>query len=200
MIFNTSVQLAGVNITGHYYGAAVHFENVSEFELEMNGCFIEDNFNQGFIFEGVTANSSVSRLPRPLYFTNRRKMLEHAFQISILNSNFTQNRGSTLSLSLVRDTNVIVRGNSFTTNHLNDFSDHEAVLEISTFAETSGNNHSNIGALFLFQLNVKASRIADIYRRQRFRAECYEHCGGTSTPWRLARNEDITSERSQADV
>ncbi|KAK6015848.1 hypothetical protein OSTOST_18678 [Ostertagia ostertagi] len=81
----------------------------------MDRCLIEDNFNSGIIFEGVTANST----------------------ISIWNTNFTQNRGSTISVALIRDTDVVIRGNVFTTNHLNDFGDHEAVIKIATFAETS---------------------------------------------------------------
>ncbi|KAK6056389.1 hypothetical protein COOONC_06105 [Cooperia oncophora] len=99
-----SAEITNVNVTGHYYGAA------------MSRCLIEDNFNHGIIFEGATINST----------------------ISILNSNFTQNRGSTFFVSLLRDSAVLIRGNAFTANHLNDFGDHEAVIKLANFVETTG--------------------------------------------------------------
>ncbi|KAL6741897.1 hypothetical protein Aduo_015107 [Ancylostoma duodenale] len=58
--------------------------------------------------------------------------------ITILSSNFTRNRGTTVTMSLIRDSDVIIHGNSFSSNHLNDFGEHEAVLDIATFAEQSG--------------------------------------------------------------
>ncbi|KAK5976457.1 hypothetical protein GCK32_001885 [Trichostrongylus colubriformis] len=85
-------------------------------QLTMDLCSIEDNFNLGVILEGVTAFST----------------------IAILNSNFTQNRGSTLSVPLLSDSDFVIRGNSFTTNHLNDFADHEAVIKVATSGESTG--------------------------------------------------------------
>ncbi|XGW03703.1 hypothetical protein V3C99_015125, partial [Haemonchus contortus] len=114
------VEIIKANITGHYYAAAVHFENATNLRFTMGSCLIEDNFNKGIVFEGATVNST----------------------ISTLNSNFTQNRGSTISLSLVRDSDVVIKGNQFTTNHLNDFGEHEAVIKIATFAETTGSKIS----------------------------------------------------------
>ncbi|ETN80659.1 hypothetical protein NECAME_09051, partial [Necator americanus] len=38
-------------------------------------------------------------------------------------------------MSLVRDSDVIIHGNSFISNQLNDFSEHEAVVDIAIFAE-----------------------------------------------------------------
>ncbi|KAK6756638.1 hypothetical protein RB195_014827 [Necator americanus] len=110
---SATVKIHNVNITGHYYSPAIEFEDITDTDVEMNSCAISDNFNGGVSLSGITANSS----------------------ITILKSNFTRNRGSTVSMSLVRDSDVIIHGNSFISNQLNDFSEHEAVVDIAIFAE-----------------------------------------------------------------
>ncbi|EYB92442.1 hypothetical protein Y032_0194g1447 [Ancylostoma ceylanicum] len=112
----STVKIHDVNVTGHYYSAAVEFEDITDVDLEINRCAISDNFNGGVSLDGITANST----------------------ITILSSNFTRNRGTTVTMSLIRDSDVIIHGNSFSSNHLNDFGEHEAVLDIATFAEQSG--------------------------------------------------------------
>ncbi|KAJ1350625.1 hypothetical protein KIN20_006455 [Parelaphostrongylus tenuis] len=110
------VKLNDVNVTDHYYAAAIFFEDAFELHLNISHCFIEENHNSGIMFDGVTANSS----------------------IIIVDSNFTRNRGSTILMSLLRDVDVELRRTTFLANNLNDFDQHEAVIDIATFAERRG--------------------------------------------------------------
>uniref|UniRef100_A0A0K0DCL2 EGF-like domain-containing protein n=1 Tax=Angiostrongylus cantonensis TaxID=6313 RepID=A0A0K0DCL2_ANGCA len=107
------IKLNNVNVTGHYHAAGISFQDASDLRLEMNHCFIEENHILGISFDGVTANSS----------------------IHIVDSNFTRNRGSTILMSLLRDVDVRLHRNTFIANNLNDFDQHEAVIDIATFAE-----------------------------------------------------------------
>ncbi|WKY10803.1 hypothetical protein Q1695_002846 [Nippostrongylus brasiliensis] len=152
---SATLKINEVNITGHYYRAAAHFENISDLQLEMSRCSVEDNFNDALLFDGVTSNS----------------------EISILDSNFTQNRGSTVVLSLLRDSRVTLRGNIFSMNHLNDFSDREAVVQISTFGETAGSKIIVDGNTF--EQNAMSNVIE------------LRHLGGEVTPVVIAKNKFI---------
>ncbi|VDL66721.1 unnamed protein product [Nippostrongylus brasiliensis] len=54
---SATLKINEVNITGHYYRAAAHFENISDLQLEMSRCSVEDNFNDALLFDGVTSNN-----------------------------------------------------------------------------------------------------------------------------------------------
>ncbi|VDL86751.1 unnamed protein product [Nippostrongylus brasiliensis] len=152
---SATLKINEVNITGHYYRAAAHFENISDLQLEMSRCSVEDNFNDALLFDGVTSNS----------------------EISILDSNFTQNRGSTVVLSLLRDSRITLRGNTFSMNHLNDFSDREAVVQISSFGETAGSKI--IVDANTFEQNAMSNVIE------------LRHLGGEAMPVVIAKNKLI---------
>ncbi|VDM80909.1 unnamed protein product [Strongylus vulgaris] len=54
-----TIKIHGVNLTGHYYSAAVEVEDATDLDFEMNCCFVTDNFNGGVNLDGITANSTV---------------------------------------------------------------------------------------------------------------------------------------------
>ncbi|VDK52392.1 unnamed protein product [Cylicostephanus goldi] len=112
----STIKIQGVNLTGHYYSAAIEVEDATDIDFEISCCLVTDNFNGGISLDGITGNST----------------------ISILGSNFTRNRGSIVSIPLIQDSDVILHGNSFTANQLNNFGEHEAVVDIATFAEAPG--------------------------------------------------------------
>uniref|UniRef100_A0A1I7XLD1 Beta_helix domain-containing protein n=1 Tax=Heterorhabditis bacteriophora TaxID=37862 RepID=A0A1I7XLD1_HETBA len=114
-----NVKLLSMNISGHYYGPAVKFDDSANILLLIRKMKVHDNHNGALLFGGWLDSS----------------------QVSIESSNFSRNRGSTISITALKKGSLTIYSNSFEGNQLKEFAEKEAVIYITTMAEGSGDEN-----------------------------------------------------------